>query len=216
MNLDWSDIPSVVVGGLIATGAGWVQSILSRKGAREQAERDRVAQREQFDAQVKAKRDDDVRARADGKAEEILASLLDLDALLFKRIRIEGDLMPHDADERRAVKTVLARVEVASVYLQQPVRERVGEMLKFLPLVEELHYRGYMAQRPWGVGKRLVASTREALASYLRGEPIAPPTLEVAELGRLNDEMQRDLDAQFEAEMNATLPPQPDSSGEPD
>ncbi len=184
MNLDWTDLPGVVIGGLIAAGAGWVQAVL--------AKRDRAAQ---FESEQEALRQQEVRARADLKADEVVAALDDLSRLYFEG-RIWGDLTPDldDRERRTDIRRALGRIEAASIYLGQPVRGNVEAATRILPTIDELYHRQILdGQYPFPVGRTVIAFARDSVASYLRGEQV--PSIEpLAQYLRMLDELDAEID----------------------
>lgn len=94
MEIDWSGLIAVVTGALIAAGAGSVQARASRRAQREQAAIDRADRVAQFEAEQKARRDEEVRVRADAKADEVIAELDELRRILTRTIQLDGRLMP--------------------------------------------------------------------------------------------------------------------------
>ena len=93
----------VVLGGLIAAGAGWWQS-----------KRQRTWQREDFALGLQATRDQEVRERADAKADEVLAELQEMETLLLRR-PFGRYIWPDDREERAVVTLSLARLSQAAL-----------------------------------------------------------------------------------------------------
>jgi len=203
--LDWSDLPGVVVGGLIAAGAGWVQSLTARHD-----------RREEFDVEVKARRTDDAWSRAYERAQEIVTALDDIQRLVHRTGRVSLAFMPEDQDERAAVDAALEHMRAASVYLPNPARERIGDVVALLPRLDELSGSGYIDTWPRSAGRLVIASARDTIGRHLRQEDPGEVSQEVTAYLRGMAGCDADMDAQIErqiaeesaqADLEAPAPP---------
>lgn len=190
MGLDWSSIPAVVSGGLIAAGAGWVQSIRSRN-----------ERRQQFADEIRQRRTDDIWSRSYERAQEIIAALDDVGRVALKPGRVALTFMPDDETERSEVKAALDRIRAASIYLPQPTRTRAEDFVRLVPRLGELLETGYIQDWPRFAGRNAIEATREVLGRYLRqedpGEFSADMSAYLKALGELNEAQEVEIKRQI-------------------
>jgi len=201
VDLDLSNLPGIVAGGFLAAGAGWLQATTVRRAQREQAELDRVEREKQFQAEQKARRDEEVRVRADAKADEVIAALDDVRRLLVGKIRLNGSLYPDDHDERKTVQALLAKTELANAYLQQPLRGNIEVALRVLPRLDEMWRDGFTSDSAWSAGRHVLRYARESAARYLRGEEQHPRPEKVAQYERDLAELDQAIADQMERQI---------------
>jgi hypothetical protein len=188
--LDWSDLPGVVIGGVIAAGAGWVQSLAAR--------RDR---REGFDDEVKARRADDAWNRAYERAQEIVTALDDIQRLVHEQGRVSLAFMPEVQDERTAVEAALERMRAASVYLPNPARQRIENVVALLPRLDGLFGSGYIDTWPRSAGRVVIASARDTIGRHLRQEDLGEMSPDVTVFLRGMEDYDSDMDEQIERQI---------------
>lgn len=155
-------LAGTVLGGLIAAGAGWWQ-----------AKRQRKWQIEDFERQLAAARDAEVRKRADEKADEVLRELDILDRLLLGRIRLGFHVWPADDEESKAARQALRNIDRAALYLQQPLRQHVEIVSRVVSDVDQLAQQRFIDDHPRTITWSVIHHARSMVGQYLRGEVVA-------------------------------------------
>lgn len=120
-------------------------------------------------------RRDEVRARMDTKADEILLLLRQLEDCLTKKVVISRTrLWPRDAADKARARALLNEIAVASGYLTQPLRRHVQVVVNLLPDAERLAGERWVDASAQGVAHVAIRWARRNLERYLRGERVPP------------------------------------------
>lgn len=142
-----------------------------------------------------AERDREVRARADAQADHALKLLIALDHQLKRRRAILGhSVWPVQPQDRAEAKALLAQIEAAALYLQQPARRHVAAVPEYFPDLDEIAYR-VLSTSSIAIANDLIDNAIEMIGRYLRGEAVddaLPPKLArlkaaLVELGEIHE-----------------------------
>lgn len=149
-----------------------------------------------------AKRDEEVRVRADEKAVDALDAVERLRTVLLRRGPILGVYrLPGMMDDRYAeYKDALAVLTNAAVFFQQPLREHVRAAAAMVPEVDQLCGERWVQEWPHTVLWRLFDETHDRIGAYLRNEPVEPASAQVLEYRRALAELEVDINRRLAAQ----------------
>lgn len=170
MPLDWSDLPGIVAGGVIAAGAGWLQARSARRDRREEFAHEVDVRREDAADEVKQRRADDAWNRSYERAQEIVAALEDIRRVTVPVNRVSMMFRPTEAADRSVMDTAVERIRAASIYLPSPTRSRVQDGVALLTRVDELSETNYIEVWARTAGTAVLESIRRDVGRYLRQE----------------------------------------------
>jgi hypothetical protein len=167
----------------------------------------RLQRRHQIEDQrraVEQARRDEVRARVDAKADDILHLVRALEQSLFHRriIISRYDLWPPDADEKREARRLWNDIMVASAYLTQPLRGHVM-VLWIITDAERLAQDRWVDASARSIGYAALTWARQNLERFLRGEPL-PEALDepIRSFKKASDDLQDAIERELAADEN--------------
>ncbi len=184
-------LAAAALGGVIAATAGWFQARLQRRW-----------QIEDFQRMQAAARDQEVRARADQRAEQILSDLDELEGILLRDVR--RYLWPADRTQLRQARKALTRISKSALYLQQPLRRHVLLATRTLAEADQLVEGRWVSDSPRMIGVVVIRRVRELVARYLRNERVPPELSDRFEqyqigLNNLDEYIEHQLESQIES-----------------
>lgn len=195
MDLDWSDLIGVALGGAIAAVAGAVQACSARKSAQGQ-----------FAAEMKERRDQEVRVRADARAIEVIDAISELNRLILDGRSwadyISGYLYPSDAAVRRQIDEQISKIDRAATFLPAPLRHQVRVVPELLPRLDEMASLQFLRERPQTAARKIMSSAAEAAGRWLRNEPLLEGSSEAIERYRCASQ---ELDDYIEHQMEQDI-----------
>lgn len=149
-----------------------------------------------------AARDQEVRARADQRAEQILSDLDELEGILLRDVR--RYLWPADRTQLRQARKALTRISKSALYLQQPLRRHVLLATRTLAEADQLVEGRWVSDSPRMIGVVVIRRVRELVARYLRNERVPPELSDRFEqyqigLNNLDEYIEHQLESQIES-----------------
>jgi len=164
----------------------------------------RLQRRHQVEDQLRAAeqaRQDEVRARVDAKADDILHLIRALEQLLFHRRIVVStyDLWPLDVDEKREARKLWNDIMVASAYLTQPLRRHVTAVW-IITDAERLAQEGWVDASARSIGYVILRGARDNLERFLRGESLPEALSEpIRGYKKASDDLQLKIEHDLEA-----------------
>ena len=195
MDLDWSNLIGVALGGAIAAAAGSVQARSARKSAQGQ-----------FAAEMKERRDQEVRVRADARAIEVIDAISALNRLIHGgrswTYYMSGYLYPSDNVVKQQIDAHISKIGSAATFLPAPLRHQVRIVPELLPRLDEMASQRFLGERPQTAARRILSSAEEAAGRWLRNEPLLEGYSEAIErYRRASQELDDYIDYQVEQDI---------------
>ncbi|MBO3096396.1 hypothetical protein [Cellulomonas dongxiuzhuiae] len=137
----------------------------------------------------KARRDEEVRVRADVKADEVIAALDEVRRILTRTIQFDGTLMPRDPERHKAVRWMVAEVRArAPIYSSR--------------FVAILRPSSAFCLNRMSCGREASPRVRrDSTARCLRGEPAANVPDDIAQAERDLEALNDHIEAQIERQI---------------